>query len=57
MPVYGCSERPDWLATLVNDYVVVPVSKLLMVCDFNPDNLSLSRTETVVGCLGKSLDY
>lgn len=34
MPVYGRSETPDWLASLVNDYVVVPVSKLLMVCDF-----------------------
>lgn len=47
MPVYGRSERPEWLASLVNDYVVVPVSKLLMVCDFN---LSLSRTETFAYC-------
>ena len=49
MPVVGRSERPDWLAVPVHNYVAV-VPKSTLVCDFKLADLNGSKTETFAYC-------
>lgn len=50
LPVYGRSERPDWLAIPVNDHNIPSVTKSTLICDFKPTDLSISRTESFAYC-------
>lgn len=52
MPIYGHSERPDWLALPTSDdgCLLLPVVKSTMVSDFKPSDLAKSKIETFAYC-------
>lgn len=50
MPVVGRSERPDWLALPVDNYVV-SVLQSTLVCDFKPAHLHESKREAFAYCI------
>jgi hypothetical protein len=56
MPIYGQSQRPDFLATTMQNGVA-DVSATAASSDFKPCDMELSTSDTVVGCWALIIEY